>query len=121
MLKPRQNPYDILSQLPTIFGTATEPKWALCWNGPLGSWSAFDCDSVDDLLEVALHPNWFAICVINPAELMDILGHARTDLISQSLHTCATLQRPVASTLCLSDFAPAPVDLPESNPDEVDS
>lgn len=114
MLNPRQNPFDILDQLPQIWSTATNPRWCLIWSSEILCWSAFDYDEVDDLLEVALNPSWVTICLLPPKSVASALSYSRPDYISQNLHSCATLHRAKASDLDIMAFAP---DLTEVIPD----
>lgn len=116
MLKPQTNVFDILKQLPALFGTVENPFWCLIWSPIFTQWSAIDCHNPKHLVEVATDPNWFAVCITQPVHVDLALKHARPDLICQDLHRCATQWRAKAVDLNLEDFFP--VALPTvDNPD----
>lgn len=106
MLKPQTNVFDILKQLPALFGTLDDPRWALVWSPIFTQWSAIDCNSPAHLVEVATDPNWIAVCMALPVHVDLALKHARPDLICQDLHRCATQWRAKAVDLNLEDFFP---------------
>ncbi len=106
MLTPHVNPYEILSALPAAFGTNPHPKWALIFNRYTAEWSAFNCEDVDDTLAVALDPNIFAICTLDPEAVMTALAHGQPNLIADNLQSIATNYRNKASQLDLRNLTP---------------
>jgi hypothetical protein len=119
MLKPKLNPFDILNQLPSTFGTNPTPNWILVWNRVDSSWTAADLDSVDDLLEVALDANLEAIATLGPEAVMFVTSHARPDLLSAALHNYAVNFRQPARGVSIADFAPIPLELDDTEPETL--
>ncbi len=119
MLKSCKNPYDVLKQLPAAFGTVVNPQWCLLFNNYEDLWSAMDCHSSDDLIEVAMSPNWRPICVIPPAQLGPILEHERPDLICNSLRSFVLDSRPKASDVQIAGFMPVLLADPPPDPEPV--
>jgi len=113
MLKPSVNVFSIFESLPAVFGTKTDPHWCLLFNSYLDRWSAFNWDSPDELLEVALDDNWCAICLLPASEVSQVLNLLRPDLLCNLLRGYAVNQRTSAREMSLSDFVPVVLDATE--------
>lgn len=113
MLEPQKNPYDIFRMLHVAIGTDINPEYVLVFDTRSSEWSAANLVSEEDLVTLALTPNLVAICMIKPEELSLILNHKDPHIITETLHDWASLSRPFANQLSLSDFIPEVTEPPD--------
>lgn len=106
MLKFQKNVYDTLEAIRASMGTNPDPSWMLIYHNQENAYSAINYDDPQDIIDYSLKNNLFAICLVDPKDLMGALNHPEPHLICQALHEFATLHRPDPDQIRLANFFP---------------
>lgn len=104
MLDLTPNPYDTLRTVHEQTSTDVSFRWVLVFDKREFKWTACNLYDDDDLVNLALSPNLFAVSMILDDEIGPFVEHSKPHIVCSVLFDHATKSFPFAGNVSLSSF-----------------